>query len=172
MLDAETCEAAACALPVLQWLRRLNVPWDATTAAATLRHGYEGTRRATGYDTHIEDVPADGVVAFEWALANGVPLSDTCCAIAAGHNDRAHVCALVERGAPLGPDVMAAAAESGHCEMLAYLHDELHCVCDEETFYCTADQSGGQILGEADDRADMAERLWARTAALHRALSA
>ena len=70
MLDAETCEAAACALPVLQWLRRLNVPWDATTAAATLRHGYEGTRRATGYDTHIEDVPADGVVAFEWALAN------------------------------------------------------------------------------------------------------
>ena len=157
VLDAETCAAAACALPVLQWLRRLDVPWDATTAEATLRHGYTGTRLTTGHNSNIEDVPADGFAAFEWALAHGVPLSEMCCAIAAENNDRASVHALVERGAPLGPDVMAAAAESGHCEMLAYLHDELYCACDEETFYCTADQSGGQTLGEADVRADMAE---------------
>eukprot|EP00611_Tribonema_gayanum_P019784 TRINITY_DN3494_c0_g2_i1.p1 TRINITY_DN3494_c0_g2~~TRINITY_DN3494_c0_g2_i1.p1 ORF type:complete len:359 (-),score=31.87 TRINITY_DN3494_c0_g2_i1:256-1332(-) len=127
----QVCAAAAEGghLHVLQWLRTINCPWDASTCAAAARRG--------------------DLTVVQWLHAQGCPWDENACCEAAegGHIEVAKY--LFEQGCPWDGRVCCRAARYGQLSVLQFAHahgcpwkhDEAH----EYTTTSTEAVEGGHL---------------------------
>ena len=145
-------------LPVLQWLRTNDAPWDFRTCAFAAKNGHLDILQWA----RTNDAPWNEMTCFfaalggrgnldilKWARANGCPWDDMTCAVAARTSRRVLMWAR-NNGCPWKEDTCAGAADAGRLDILKWARKH-GCPWDENTCAYAAEEGHLDILKWARD---------------------